>query len=51
MRIEQPEEVRSLFAHYLALHPDPVRHGGDDWLDQYLPIDRTWLRQSQALVA
>lgn len=51
MQIEEPGEVRGLFAEYLARHPDPQRFSGDDWLDQYLPIDRDWLRTKPALVA
>ncbi len=51
MRIEEPQEVRALFADYLALHPDPPRQDGDDWLDRYFPIDRDWLKKPQTLVA
>ena len=51
MRIEEPNDVRSLFAEYLSLHPDAERHDGDDWLGRYLPIDRTWLHKNRALVA
>ncbi len=51
MQIEEPQEVRSLFADYLAMHPDPVRTSGDDWLGEYLSIDRDWLRKPRVLVA
>jgi nifR3 family TIM-barrel protein len=51
MQIEEPSDVQTLFADYLSLHPDPARHAGDDWIDKFLPIDRTWLRKRTALVA
>lgn len=51
MQIEEPQEVRTLFADYLARHSDPERTAGDDWLAEYLPIDRDRLRKPRVLVA
>jgi tRNA-dihydrouridine synthase B len=51
MQIEEPQEVRALFADYLDSHPDSARVDGDCWLSEYLPIDRDWLRKRQVLVA
>jgi nifR3 family TIM-barrel protein len=51
MRIEDPEEIRRLFADYLAGHAGLSDNADSGWIDQYLPLDRGWIPKSRALVA
>lgn len=50
MRLESLAEIRALFARYLADHPDLPHHDDDDWIDQYIPLDRDFLVGSPSTV-
>ncbi len=51
MAIDDPHDVRALFASYLATHPGNDDQESSGWLDRYFPIDRDWLRPKRVLVA